>query len=588
MAKSGDPITAAAFEARLFDDNPAVIDLLGFDAVVAPVVRALAQADLDPITVGVHAPWGGGKSTVLNLIDAARKDGWIVIRTNPWEYEDVLDVKGTLISTVLEEIRRQTKPNETLQEKFKGLFDRIDWRRTGVALAKGVVTVALTQGATLTPGTIIESFKTKDEERASTVGAFRAEFEELLSELKVTRVVVLVDDLDRCLPEAALATLEAIKLFLSVRKMAFVIAADQDMVRDAIAAALDNSARAERFAKFYLEKIVQLPVSLPRLSEQDAEAYIGLLLYYGESADRADLKKLAEHCAKRRRAGQVPYLEGHEQAGANAVFNRGTQKLATQLNEGLNASSRGNPREIKRFLNSYAIRETVARQRGVRLNPSVLLKLMLLEEQYSAEFKALVAAPMGERQATLARWEEWCASPDGKERPKDLREDVVPWVRSEPKLADEDLESYFALAATFVAATLGSALGENLRTIVRQLLSEAQITRDTGAEAIKDLSAEEAGSVADAIVEEGRRGRIGEIAWAMEAFVAIARAKPDLAPSLERRILDHLYDELDPASVTHLGRCGVPQFEAIVERMAKDDRLDSMVRETAKLAREGG
>lgn len=65
-----EPVVAAAALPALFDDNPALEDLLGFDAVVEPVMEALRHDDLDPITIGVQAPWGGGKSTVLNLIEA--------------------------------------------------------------------------------------------------------------------------------------------------------------------------------------------------------------------------------------------------------------------------------------------------------------------------------------------------------------------------------------------------------------------------------------------------------------------------------------------------------------------------------------
>ena len=68
-------------------------------------------------------------------------------------------------------------------------------------------------------------------------------------------MVVLVDDLDRCLPDAVTATLEAIKLSCPPR-MVFVLAADQDMVRDAIPVSLDGARRGDIFAKRYLEKIV--------------------------------------------------------------------------------------------------------------------------------------------------------------------------------------------------------------------------------------------------------------------------------------------------------------------------------------------
>src|SRR4051812_47268404 len=91
--------------ATLWDDNPATEDLLGFDAIVSPVLSALRQPNLDPITIGVHSPWGGGKSTILNLLEAAKDERWAIVRTSPWEYEDQLDVKGTLIAEVLTALR---------------------------------------------------------------------------------------------------------------------------------------------------------------------------------------------------------------------------------------------------------------------------------------------------------------------------------------------------------------------------------------------------------------------------------------------------------------------------------------------------
>ena len=93
---------------------------------------------------------------------------------------------------------------------------------------------------------------------------------------------------------ATVATLEAIKLFLSVPGMVFVIAADQEMVRDAIAMNLGDSKAADRFAQRYLDKIVQLPISLPDLPAHEAEALprspVGEAVAHGRAA-------LAQVCA---------------------------------------------------------------------------------------------------------------------------------------------------------------------------------------------------------------------------------------------------------------------------------------------------
>ena len=118
----------------------------------------------------------------------------------------------------------------------------------------------------------------------------------------------LVDDLDRCLPDTVVAALEAIKLFLSVRKMGFVIAADRRLVTLAIATRYAQSAQGALMAREYLEKIVQIPISVPTLGLADTEAYLAMMLLDRHLGDDA-LAQLAEHCDARRRAGDARTLE---------------------------------------------------------------------------------------------------------------------------------------------------------------------------------------------------------------------------------------------------------------------------------------
>lgn len=127
----------------LWDDNPSTVDLLGFDAVVVPVMQAIRARELDPVTIGIHAPWGGGKSTVLGLIaDAIGSDSdYLVVRTDPWEYDDQTDVKGTVIAEVLGALDERFGETADLKTKTKGLLKRISWSRIGIALANGALTM---------------------------------------------------------------------------------------------------------------------------------------------------------------------------------------------------------------------------------------------------------------------------------------------------------------------------------------------------------------------------------------------------------------------------------------------------------------
>ena len=79
-------------------------------------------------------------------------------------------------------------------------------------------------------------------------------------------VVIFIDDLDRCLPEKTVQILEAIKLFLNTEGFAFVLAADEEMIRRAVEAHYERSKIKDQRASDYLEKIFQVRFPLPDLT----------------------------------------------------------------------------------------------------------------------------------------------------------------------------------------------------------------------------------------------------------------------------------------------------------------------------------
>jgi len=114
------------------------------------------------------------------------------------------------------------------------------------------------------------------------------EFKSILRELfqgEARRVFVFIDDLDRCMPDAALDLLEAIKIFLPSTPCVFIVAADEALIgqglrirfREAVdsAASGDVTAFMSKKGSEYFEKIIQLPIHLPRPGSNEIHRFIG-------------------------------------------------------------------------------------------------------------------------------------------------------------------------------------------------------------------------------------------------------------------------------------------------------------------------
>ena len=116
----------------------------------------------------------------------------------------------------------------------------------------------------------------------------------MLEETKISRLVVFIDELDRCRPDTILETLEAIKLFLFKGKVAFVIGADERHISYAVKSKFrDIEGIQIDIGKEYLEKLIQYPIRIPQLNADEVEIYITSGEYhYVVVLERADIESI--------------------------------------------------------------------------------------------------------------------------------------------------------------------------------------------------------------------------------------------------------------------------------------------------------
>lgn len=570
----------------LWSDDPASVDLLSFDAVAHTVADALLDEALDPVALGLSGSWGSGKTTVLGLVAqelgrrSTAEKKVLVIQTDPWRYDPSTGAKESLIAEVLDALAAEVAGSATKTDEAKQLLvrlgKRIDWAKAIKLAVKSSLTLQIPDFDKL-----VELVKPKEGDKESVRGLeeFRDEFGTLLAsdDLRhVQAVVVLVDDLDRCLPETVVESLEAMRLFLAVPKMSFVIAADEERVADAIRTRFKATGRPDESdderqdpATLYLHKIVQTTIPLPALSHFDTQAYL-LLLQMHATAQPQQLTTLIERCTQIRRAGgsvdDIGEVDGLDMEDQLAFATRLTPLLYEKL--------RGNPRYIKRFLNDLHVRQSVALRRGISLDPAVVAKLMTLEALMKPEFKLLLDwFAKGEMRDHLERLEDEAGRPaqtnttateqqdeaDGAveagSRPRratstrrsqaaipatsgQFSQAMVRWARLAPPLRGLDLSPYLTLAAAFAGVTLiDDSLPEQLRDIAANLLSESRREQASVTDAELDQLGD--GDMTDLLRHIGRtmRDQPTKQKAGVNAILRIARRRSEVVATARDALL---------------------------------------------------
>lgn len=502
----------------LWSDEPATTDLLSFDAIAETITDALFDDSLNPVALGISGNWGSGKTTVLNLIEQRIKSGAdgggkiLVVRTDPWRYDPILGPKESLISEVLEaleeEFQGEDPVKKTAGDALKKLVKRVNWSKAIKMTTKTALTMQLPSLDDIT-GLVSDDPETLGSEKG--MRAFHQEFERFLQEpalAHISQVVVLVDDLDRCLPDTVVETLEAIRLFLSAKGMSFVIAADEQRVSEAIRQKLQMPAApagTEDIASLYLHKIVQTTIPIPALSHFDTRSYLFLLLAKAEVPANA-YETLVKDCASiRSAAGSLDDLElpaGHDLSLPMATASRLTPILYEKF--------MGNPRRIKRFLNDLYIRQAVAAKRGITLEPDAIAKLMVAEKLFDKDFeellKWLAAGQLRERLDALQSLAEGGDAPatPGAADTDDFSGTMIRWAKLPPKLDATAVSGYLTMAAAFQGRLLvDESLPEKLRDLAMALTSSSQLDRSS----VKDdeLRALPSGDVVELLAHLGRR-----------------------------------------------------------------------------------
>lgn len=466
----------------MWSDNETTQDLLGYQVHADLLKKIILNDAMLPISIGVFGNWGSGKSSLMLLLqqslheweESHQNEHSIILQVyfNSWQFESYDSTKLTMIESILEALDKDINTRKDVFERADDLLARINFLKVGVFILKKAYD-------NLTPDWMKKWLPKKDDidkitgkdkynnlledvtkgNTSKFIATFRELFEDLVNDMGYKAVIVYVDDLDRCDPKRIIGCLEAVKLFVNVKKTAFVIGADERIIEYAISQHYPIQMKKEDISSpfsDYLEKLIQLPYKLPRLSDNEQETYITLLLCKNHLNEihfnQIHQKYLEFRKTDKHSKYNIDDIKANIPENQNIDFYAVEYRLPIVpiIKQFLN----GNPRQLKRFLNTLYVRQELADVAGFRdIRPDVLTKIMVLEYNtlYNSRFEELYKL-QNENGGVLpledveqeAKTEEGIQNPQWKDNWSS--DYLKQWLSSEPSLKDINLQNYFWVA----------------------------------------------------------------------------------------------------------------------------------------------
>lgn len=617
----------------MWPDNETDRDFLNFTTVAETVAEIILQAEGRPISIGISGAWGVGKSSTIKLVrrslaERAKKGDrdFIFVEFNAWLYQGYDDARAALMEVIASRLAAEAQERKRGIDRAKEFLERIQWFRiaklvagSAVALHAGIPPVGLLGdlwglGKKFAGGEVTEATLSEAENAAGKVAetvpgliaakrktsppkeihALRESFEETLGAVGVT-LVVLIDDLDRCLPETAISTLEAIRLFLFLKDTAFVIAADDAMIKHAVRQHLQGV--DDDLVISYFDKLIQLPIRVPPLGTQEVRAYM-MLLFVEDSNLDADVKEKirSKICSQ---LGQTWQGKRVDRAFVQSLHDKFSDELIGQFDTAdrlaplMTTASGivGNPRLIKRFLNALAIRMSISRAHGVGVDEAVLAKMLLFERVGNSKAYAELTKAVSEnsegKPLFLCEWEDKANA--GQELKLAAPWDdpfVREWLTLPPRIADRDLRGVLYVSREHAPLiTPQDRLSSEAAELLSALLEHPDVS-STLKDRLSKVPRAEITVIMDRLLDRARREQEWGVPGILEACLTVAEADPPQGSRLAAFLSDRPIAQIKANIVPKIA--DQPWAKGVMDKWEKATGVSPPVKAAIKQRREDG
>ena len=309
----------------ILTDDIAIDPILDFNLYRNAIVN-IVKTSHPKFTIGIFGEWGAGKTTLINSVDNALQTdkSLIRVRLEAWRYKWEQFPIASLLKNIAYALPAE-KQFEDLKKKLE--TSAINFLKNTADILTSIISKYASEEYEISQE-MFDTFKKELNSKIQLIAELDRDtvyfdgFEEIKREIKnlrlenpAFRIIVYVDDLDKCSPKKALELLEIIRVFQDVEGFIFIIGISHDMLIKL--SNIENNEKGNE-GEHYIKKLIQVPIALPKWSNQDTVKLVRDFIKKGMIHDKF-----------------------------KDVVDKNIELISVAIDN--------NPREIKRFLNNFIV-----------------------------------------------------------------------------------------------------------------------------------------------------------------------------------------------------------------------------------------
>ena len=321
MSREGELVQSGL----ILTDDTVIDPILDFNLYSNAIVNIIKNSH-PKFSIGVFGDWGTGKTTLINSVDKALQTDrdLVKIRLEASRYKREMFPLVSLLKNIAYTLPAD-KEFENLKQKLE--TSAINFLKRTPDILTSIISKYASEEDEISHE-MINTFKKELNSKIQLIAELDRDsiyfdgFREINKEIKnlrkdnpAFRIVIFVDDLDKCSPGKAFEILEMIRVFHDIEGFIYVIGLSHDMiVKFSKVGNSESSIDGER----YIKKLIQVPITLPKWSNQDIVRLVKDLIKKGMIHDKF-----------------------------KDVVDKNIELISVAIDN--------NPREIKRFLNNFFV-----------------------------------------------------------------------------------------------------------------------------------------------------------------------------------------------------------------------------------------